>query len=212
MEKRSRPLGSLDQRDTGYPIVDAAARQLLATGFVHNRARMIAASFLTKHLQTDYRFGEAHYMKWLTDGDWAQNNMGWQWAAGSGADAQPWFRIFNPMTQGRKFDPDGDYIRTWVPELASVSTKHIHAPWEAKPVELDWCVFDSVSTTPTRSSITPKLGLLFARCTISSGTQTNGRRNRKPPWSLMLSRPTLTTLPNDQLQTRSKYLHIGQRP
>ncbi len=124
---------------TGYPIVDAAARQLLATGFVHNRARMIAASFLTKHLQIDYRLGEAHYMRWLTDGDWAQNNMGWQWAAGSGADAQPWFRIFNPMTQGRKFDPDGHYIRTWVPELASVSTKHIHAPWEAKPVELDWC-------------------------------------------------------------------------
>ena len=123
---------------TGYPIVDAAARQLLATGFVHNRARMIAASFLTKHLQISYQWGEAHYMKWLTDGDWAQNNMGWQWAAGSGADAQPWFRIFNPILQGRKFDPDGSYVRKWIPELASVETKFIHSPWESPPLALEW--------------------------------------------------------------------------
>jgi deoxyribodipyrimidine photo-lyase len=123
---------------TGYPIVDAAARQLLATGFVHNRARMIAASFLTKHLLLDYRQGEAHYLRWLTDGDWAQNNMGWQWAAGSGADAQPWFRIFNPMTQGKKFDPTGHYVRTWVPELAGLEDRYIHAPWEAPPMALHW--------------------------------------------------------------------------
>ena len=123
---------------TGYPVVDAAARQLLATGFVHNRARMISASFLTKHLQTDYRLGEAHYLKWLTDGDWAQNNMGWQWAAGCGADAQPWFRIFNPILQGRKFDPDGSYVRRWIPELASLDTKYIHSPWEAPPMALQW--------------------------------------------------------------------------
>ena len=123
---------------TGYPVVDAAARQLLATGFVHNRARMIAASFLTKHLRLDYRLGEAHYMRWLTDGDWAQNNMGWQWAAGSGADAQPWFRIFNPVRQGRKFDPDGDYVRRWVPELAGLETKYIHAPWEAPEMVCTW--------------------------------------------------------------------------
>ena len=116
---------------TGYPVVDAAARQLLESGYVHNRARMIAASFLTKHLKLDYRFGEAHYLQWLTDGDWASNNMGWQWAAGSGADAQPWFRVFNPMTQGRRFDPDGNYVRRWVPELAKMDAKYIHAPWEA---------------------------------------------------------------------------------
>lgn len=116
---------------TGYPVVDAAARQLLAEGFVHNRARMIAASFLCKHLLIDYARGEAHYMKFLTDGDWAQNNSGWQWSAGTGCDAQPYFRIFNPVTQGTRFDPEGTYVRTWVPELAQVPTKYIHAPWNA---------------------------------------------------------------------------------
>lgn len=116
---------------TGYPLVDAAARQLLATGFVHNRARMITASFLTKHLLQSYRRGEAHFMQWLTDGDWAANNAGWQWSAGCGCDAQPWFRIFNPVLQGRKFDPHGDYVRTWVPELSALDGKWIHAPWEA---------------------------------------------------------------------------------
>lgn len=122
---------------TGYPVVDAAARELLATGYVHNRARMISASFLTKHLRLDYRLGEAHYLKWLADGDWAQNNMGWQWAAGCGADAQPWFRVFNPMTQGRRFDPDGVYVRRWLPELASLDTRFVHAPWEAPAADLD---------------------------------------------------------------------------
>ncbi len=116
---------------TGYPVVDAAARQLLAEGFVHNRARMVTASFLTKHLLLDFRRGEAHYMKWLTDGDWAQNNMGWQWSAGCGCDAQPWFRIFNPVAQGLRFDPDGVYVRRWVPELAACPTACIHEPWKA---------------------------------------------------------------------------------
>ena len=118
---------------TGYPVVDAAARQLLATGFVHNRARMIAASFLAKHLLIDFRRGERHYYELLTDGDWANNDMGWQWSAGCGCDAQPWFRIFNPVTQGEKFDRDGDYVRAWVPELALMPAKHIHAPWLAPP-------------------------------------------------------------------------------
>ncbi len=116
---------------TGYPIVDAACRQLEGEGFVHNRARMIAASFLTKHLLVTYQRGEAHYMKYLTDGDWASNNMGWQWSAGCGCDAQPYFRVFNPVTQGEKFDPSGDYVRRWVPELASVPVRFIHKPWEA---------------------------------------------------------------------------------
>lgn len=116
---------------TGYPVIDAAARQLLAEGFVPNRARMITASFLSKHLLTDYRLGEAHYMRWLTDGDEANNNAGWQWSAGCGCDAQPYFRIFNPVTQGEKFDPDGAYVRRWVPELERVPTRYIHQPWSA---------------------------------------------------------------------------------
>jgi deoxyribodipyrimidine photo-lyase len=116
---------------TGYPVVDAAARELTNTGFVHNRARMIAASFLAKHLLIDFRRGEEHYFNLLTDGDWANNDAGWQWSAGCGCDAQPWFRIFNPVTQGKKFDPDGDYVRRWVPELADMPAKFIHSPWEA---------------------------------------------------------------------------------
>ena len=115
---------------TGYPVVDAAARQLRAEGFVHNRARMVAASFLTKHLLIDYRLGEAHYLKWLTDGDWAQNSAGWQWSAGCGCDAQPWFRIFNPVAQGQKFDPEGAYVKRWVPELANCPAAFIHEPWK----------------------------------------------------------------------------------
>lgn len=122
---------------TGYPVVDAAARQLFSEGFVHNRARMISASFLTKHLMIDYRRGEAHYMKYLTDGDWAQNNAGWQWSAGCGCDAQPYFRVFNPVTQGKKFDPDGNYVRQWVPELAKIPARHIHCPWEAPDTVLE---------------------------------------------------------------------------
>jgi len=116
---------------TGYPVVDAAARQLRAEGFVHNRARMVAASFLAKHLLLDYRLGEAHYLAWLTDGDWAQNNAGWQWSAGCGCDAQPWFRIFNPVAQGLKFDPEGDYVKRWVPELANLPPDLVHEPWKA---------------------------------------------------------------------------------
>jgi deoxyribodipyrimidine photo-lyase len=116
---------------TGYPVVDAAARQLLAEGFVHNRARMITASFLTKDLRIDYRRGEAHYLKHLVDGDWAQNNFGWQWTAGCGFDAAPYFRVFNPVEQGKKFDPTGGYVRKWVPELARLPDRWLHEPWAA---------------------------------------------------------------------------------
>jgi len=111
---------------TGYPVVDAAMRQLLAMGWMHNRARMIAASFLTKHLGVDWRVGERHFMEHLLDGDPASNNGGWQWAASTGADAQPWFRVFNPAIQGRRHDPDGDYVRRWVPELADRPGASVH--------------------------------------------------------------------------------------
>jgi deoxyribodipyrimidine photo-lyase len=121
---------------TGYPVVDAAARQLLAEGFVHNRARTISASFLVKDLLVDYRLGEAHYLKYLTDGDWAQNNTGWQWSAGCGCDAQPFFRVFNPVEQGKRFDPTGEYVRRWVPELAALPDAYIHEPWTSPPREL----------------------------------------------------------------------------
>lgn len=115
---------------TGYPVVDAAMRQLAATGWMHNRARMIAASFLVKDLLIDWREGERWFMQMLVDGDPAANNGGWQWVAGTGTDAAPYFRIFNPILQGQKFDPLGDYVRRWVPELAAVPGRYIHAPWE----------------------------------------------------------------------------------
>lgn len=116
---------------TGFPVVDAAMRQLRATGWMHNRARMIVASFLTKDLLIHWRYGEQHFMRYLLDGDIAPNNGGWQWAASTGTDAQPYFRIFNPVSQSERFDPEGSFIRRWVPELADVPDKFIHAPWEA---------------------------------------------------------------------------------
>jgi deoxyribodipyrimidine photo-lyase len=115
---------------TGVPIVDAAMRQLQQTGWMHNRARMIVASYLVKDLLIDWRWGEAWFMENLLDGDIASNNGGWQWTAGTGTDAAPYFRIFNPVLQSAKFDPNGDYIRKWVSELKAVSAKEIHAPWE----------------------------------------------------------------------------------
>ena len=121
---------------TGFPVVDAGMRELAATGHVHNRARMIVASFLVKDLLLDWRLGERHFMTRLVDGDLASNNGGWQWAASTGTDAQPYFRIFNPVLQGRRFDPRGDYVRRWVPELARVPVPWIHAPWEAPPPAL----------------------------------------------------------------------------
>ncbi len=109
---------------TGYPIVDAGLRQLRASGWMHNRLRMIVASFLVKDLHLEWQHGAAHFMRWLVDGDLASNQHGWQWTAGSGTDAAPYFRVFNPTSQGRKFDPDGRYIRTWVPELAEANDPH----------------------------------------------------------------------------------------
>lgn len=114
---------------TGYPVVDAAMRQLKTTGWMHNRARMITASFLTKHLLIDWREGEKYFMQHLLDGDLAANNGGWQWTAGTGTDAQPYFRIFNPILQSKKFDPEGAFIRCWIPELRDVPDEFIHEPW-----------------------------------------------------------------------------------
>lgn len=113
---------------TGYPVVDAAMRQLRRSGWMPNRARMIAAMFLTKDLGVDWRVGERHFMEHLVDGDPASNSGGWQWAASTGSDPQPWFRVFNPVLQGRRHDPDGAYVRRWVPELAGVAGASVHEP------------------------------------------------------------------------------------
>ena len=121
---------------TGYPVVDAAMRQLWRTGWMPNRARMVVASFLVKHLLLPRREGEAWFWDTLVDADLANNAASWQWVAGCGADAAPYFRIFNPVLQSRKFDPDGDYVRAWIPELAGLSARDIHAPWEAPPAIL----------------------------------------------------------------------------
>jgi deoxyribodipyrimidine photo-lyase len=123
--------------NTGYPIVDAGMRELWATGYMHNRVRMIVASFLCKHLLINWREGEDWFWDTLVDADLASNSASWQWVAGSGADAAPYFRIFNPMTQGEKFDKNGTYVRRWVPELAELPDKHLHTPWEAPDAVLE---------------------------------------------------------------------------
>ncbi|HVW34994.1 MAG TPA: deoxyribodipyrimidine photo-lyase [Acidimicrobiia bacterium] len=115
---------------TGYPIVDAGMRQLRAEAWMHNRIRMIVASFLVKDLHLDWTRGARHFMRFLVDGDLASNQHGWQWVAGTGTDPSPFFRIFNPTAQGEKFDPDGDYVRRYVPELAGVPGKSVHRPWD----------------------------------------------------------------------------------
>ncbi len=115
---------------TGYPVVDAGMRQLKQTGWMHNRARMITASFLVKDLLINWQDGEAWFMRNLIDGDPATNNGGWQWTSGVGTDAAPYFRIFNPVLQGEKFDPKGDYVRKWIPELSGVPDEYIHKPWQ----------------------------------------------------------------------------------
>lgn len=122
-------LSAWQRGETGYPVVDAAMRQLNREAFMHNRARMITASFLIKDLLIDYRAGELYFLQQLTCGDAAVNNGNWQWVAGSSNDPQPYFRIFNPITQGETYDPDGSYVRRYLPELASVPTRYIHAPW-----------------------------------------------------------------------------------
>ncbi len=124
---------------TGYPIIDAAMRQLKQTGYMHNRLRMIAASFLVKDLHVDWRLGERYFAEKLIDYDQAANVGGWQWSAGVGTDAQPWFRIFNPVTQSERFDPEGRFIRRYVPELAAVPDRYLHAPWRMSKAQQAAC-------------------------------------------------------------------------
>jgi deoxyribodipyrimidine photo-lyase len=116
---------------TGYPMVDAGMRQLIATGWMHNRLRLITASFLVKDLGIDWRRGESAFMEHLLDGDLSQNNGNWQWVAGVGTDAAPYFRVFNPVVQGRRFDPQGTFVRRWLPELEGVPDAWVHEPWLA---------------------------------------------------------------------------------
>jgi deoxyribodipyrimidine photo-lyase len=121
-------LDAWKQGRTGFPIVDAGMRQLRATGWMHNRVRMIVASFLVKDLHVEWQHGARHFLQWLVDGDLASNQHGWQWTAGCGTDAAPYFRVFNPTTQGAKFDPDGTYVKRWVPELRDLDPKFVHEP------------------------------------------------------------------------------------
>jgi deoxyribodipyrimidine photo-lyase len=116
---------------TGFPIVDAGMRQLLGEAYVHNRVRMIVASFLVKDLHQEWTRGARYFMRHLVDGDLASNNHGWQWVAGTGTDASPYYRVFNPVTQGKKFDPDGAYVKRWVPELRDLDARYVHEPWTA---------------------------------------------------------------------------------
>jgi len=128
-------LAAWQEGRTGYPLVDAAMRQLNTTGYMHNRLRMVTASFFTKHLLLDWRLGEAYFARKLIDFDQSANNGGWQWAASTGCDAQPYFRIFNPISQSEKFDAEGKFIRRYVPALAKVPARYIHAPWTMPPLE-----------------------------------------------------------------------------
>ncbi len=123
--------------ETGFPIVDAGMRELATTGYMHNRVRMVTASFLVKNLLTDWRHGARWFWNHLVDADLANNSASWQWVAGCGADAAPYFRIFNPVAQGNKFDPDGTYVRRFVPELAALPDKYIHSPFDAPPAILE---------------------------------------------------------------------------
>jgi len=131
-------LRSWQRGQTGYPIVDAGMRQLWETGWMHNRVRMIVSSLLVKHLLQDWHSGARWFWDTLVDADLASNTLGWQWSGGCGADAAPYFRVFNPIIQGQKFDPDGAYVRRYVPELGKMPAKYIHTPWEAPDGILDY--------------------------------------------------------------------------
>jgi len=145
----SRGLAAWQRGETGYPIVDAGMRELWATGWMHNRVRMIVGSFLTKDLLISWRSGAAWFWDTLVDADLASNTLGWQWVSGCGADAAPYFRIFNPVLQGEKFDPAGEYVRSWVPELARLPRDVIHRPWTASAAVLTAAGVRLGATYPT---------------------------------------------------------------
>jgi deoxyribodipyrimidine photo-lyase len=136
-EKDEEMLNRWKKGNTGYPLVDAGMRQLYREGWMHNRVRMVVASLLVKHMLQPWQEGASWFWHTLLDADLASNTLGWQWAGGCGADAAPYFRIFNPITQSEKFDSEGDYIRKYVPELRKLESPHIHAPWEAPPHVLE---------------------------------------------------------------------------
>jgi len=147
LARRSFAARAWREGQTGYPIVDAGMRQLRTEAWMHNRVRMIVASFLIKHLLIPWQHGEAWFWDTLVDADLGNNAANWQWVAGCGADAAPYFRIFNPVTQSKRFDPDAEYIRAWVPELATVAARRVHAPWEMSEAEQQaaGCVIGSVT-------------------------------------------------------------------
>lgn len=147
-DRNAKALRAWKKGQTGYPVVDAAMRELWATGYMHNRARMIVGSFLCKHLLLHWNEGEAWFWDCLFDADLASNSASWQWIAGTGADAAPYFRIFNPVTQGEKFDANGEYVRRWVPEIAKLSDKYLHKPWDASPMELKAASIELGKTYP----------------------------------------------------------------
>jgi deoxyribodipyrimidine photo-lyase len=153
-----RGLRAWQRGQTGVPIVDAGMRQLWQTGWMHNRVRMIAASFLVKHLLIDWRQGEAWFWDTLVDADLAANSTNWQWVAGTGIDSQPFFRVFNPVTQGQKFDADGAYVRHFVPEIAGLPDKYLHAPWTA-PAD----ILRAAHVTPGHTYPNPLIGLAEGR-------------------------------------------------
>lgn len=160
-------LNAWQKGQTGYPLVDAGMRELWHTGYMHNRVRMVAASFLIKHLRIHWRQGEAWFWDTLLDADLANNSAGWQWVAGCGADAAPYFRIFNPTTQAQKFDPNGEYIRKWCPELADLPTKALHAPFDAE-VE----VLERAGVTLGRTYPKPIVDHARARAAALAGYET----------------------------------------
>ena len=148
-QSHQRNLSAWQQGNTGYPIIDAGMRELWQTGFMHNRVRMVVASFLTKHLLMHWRVGEQWFWDCLLDADLASNACSWQWVGGSGADASPYFRIFNPIAQGEKFDKAGMYTRRWVTELAELPDKYLYKPWEAPELTLKAAGVELGTTYPT---------------------------------------------------------------
>ena len=170
---------------TGYPLVDAGMRQLWATGWIHNRVRMVVASFLVKDLLLPWRMGAVWFFDTLADGDLANNTFGWQWVAGCGADAAPFFRVFNPVVQGEKFDPGGDYVRTWVPELARLPKGWIHRPWDAPAT-----VLSRARVTPGKTYPSPIVDHAAARLRAIAALPAG--------WTLSLRKPVGTGDPPER--------------